>query len=228
MNINLRDEDRKWCLRRLPKVVIATMEKAGPSLVVAGGFIRSCIANEPVNDIDLFSTSVDAAKAWASVIAGGEYKVHETENAFTIRMKMPVQIIHRWVFDEPEKVIPSFDFTIARSAIWHQASSWMGLCDERFYCDLAAKRLVYCSPVRNEDAGGSLLRVLKFYQRGYRIPLDSMGAVIARLMKGVDLEQINIHNEDDVAKIVTGLLHEVDPNIDPEHNSHLSPLNSDD
>ena len=47
---------------------------------------------------------------------------------------------------------------------------YVGLCNIRFYPDLAARRLVYTSPLRNEDAGGSILRVLKFYQRGYRIP----------------------------------------------------------
>jgi hypothetical protein len=72
-------------------------------------------------------------------------------------------------------------------------------------------------------AGGSILRVLKFYQRGYRIPLDSLGAVIARLMKPVDFDKIigRTDQEDQLAKVLTGLLREVDPNVDPTHEAHL-------
>ncbi len=77
-----------------------------------------------------------------------------------------------------------------------------------------------------EDAGGSLLRVLKFYQRGYRIPLDSMGAVLARLCKAVDWDLVKGQGtatswEEQAAKVLTGLLREVDPNIDPDHIAHL-------
>jgi hypothetical protein len=54
--------------------------------------------------------------------------------------------------------------------------------------------------------------VLKFYQNGYRIPLTSLGAVIARLMKGVDFNQVDVKNEARVADVVSGLLFEVDPN----------------
>ena len=36
---------------------------------------------------------------------------------------------------------------------------------DEFYPDLAARRLVYTAPVRDEEAGGSLLRVRKFIER---------------------------------------------------------------
>jgi hypothetical protein len=96
--------------------------------------------------------------------------------------------------------------------------------------------LVYLQPIRNEDAGGSMLRVLKFYQRGYRIPIDSLGQVISRLMTGVDISRIHteqkkfdkdseipglVFDEQQLSKVVTGLLREVDPLIDPAHVSHL-------
>src|SRR5205823_1616619 len=88
-------------------------------------------------------------------------------------------------------------------------------------------RLVYRRPKRNEDAGGSMLRVLKYYAKGYRIPLDSMGAVIARMMMGVEWDKIR-NSEDQLAEIVTGLLREVDPSIDPSHVAHLPAENSKD
>jgi hypothetical protein len=65
-----------------------------------------------------------------------------------------------------------------------------------------------------------MLRVLKFYQRGYRIPLDSLAMVIGRLMSGVN-KSVRCGDENDIAGAVTGLLIEVDPQIDPNHTSHL-------
>jgi hypothetical protein len=141
--------------------------------------------------------------------------------------------VHRWTFSDALDVVPSFDFTIARAVFFWSGplQRWCGFCDPNFYCDLAAKRLVYCSPVRNEDAGGSMLRVLKFYQRGYRIPLDSLGAVIARMCQGVNAEagwtlDDTFRDEEQLGLKLTDLLREVDPAIDPEHIAHL-PSNKD-
>ena len=129
-------------------------------------------------------------------------------------------------------MIQSFDYTVAKAAVWCSGYStlpgrnieWKSICHDEFYADLAAKRLIYTSPQRNEDAGGSLLRMLKFYQRGYRIPLDSLAAVVARLVMGVDMDHLHAISSDKelaIGKILTGLLHEVDPLQDPEHLYHL-------
>jgi hypothetical protein len=116
-------------------------------------------------------------------------------------------------------LITSFDFTIASAAIWFHDKKWQSMCHERFYGDLSAKRLVYMSPVREEEAGGSMLRILKFYQRGYRIPLDSLAKVMTRVFKAV--ERPDALTEEKLAWVVHGLLREVDPLIDPNHQSHL-------
>lgn len=224
----LLPEDRKYCLRRLPRCVLDAMKSEGSKLVLAGGFIRSCLANEHINDVDLFTTSAEEADRIIKIIAD-KAPIHKSQNAVSCRRnRMQIQIVHRWVFATPQEVVKSFDFTIARAAIYHDANTktWHSVCDDRYYKDLATKKLVYMKPDRNEDAGGSMLRVLKFYQRGYRIPLDSMGDVIARLMRSVDMDRIR--TEEGIAKVVTGLLREVDPNIDPEHDAHLSPINVED
>lgn len=96
---------------------------------------------------------------------------------------------------------------------------------DTFYQDLAAKRLVYTSrtPLRDGEAGGSLLRVLKYYRRGYTIPITDLGLVVARLVKGIDLSRYEdpmvslFGNEEKLAMVFRGLLREVDPLIDPDH-----------
>lgn len=223
MSAELYREDLSWAIRRLPKALVALMKERPNQLVVAGGFIRSVIANEKIQDVDVFSPNKDCACACAVALAGDNTKIIETDNAYTVPARpFSTQFIHRWVFEKPLDVVPSFDFTIAGAAFWWNGEVWESFCNDRFYADLASKRLVYCAPKRNEDAGGSLLRVLKFYQRGYRIPLDSMGAVIARLMTGVRLDEVG--TEEQMAKVVTGLLREVDPNVDPTHEAHLPSL----
>jgi len=214
--------DLSWAVRRLPGDVRDLLKKHGPKVFLAGGYLRATVSGEKISDLDLFSPSKDYAEACAIELAGSD-KPYETPNAFTVKTRRAiVQFIHRWPFDEPTACMESFDFTIAKAAIWWSGERWESCCDARFYADLAAKRLVYCSPQRNEDAGGSMLRVLKFYQRGYRIPLDSLGAVIARLVSGLEVSRLTT-DQAGTAMAVTGLLREVDPLIDPDHISHLPP-----
>lgn len=198
--------------------------------MVAGGFVRSCIAGEKVADIDLFVSTPERAEALANefqTIRGRPGKPYRSPNAYTVRGKPPVQIIHRWTFGTATDLLLSFDFTIARAVIWHEGKGgeFRGFCDQRFYPDLAAKRLRYCNPVREEEAGGSMLRVLKFYQRGYRIPLDSLGAVMTRMVTRLDIDQMTRKGQwthDDITRLLTAFLVEVDPNTIPgSESAHL-------
>lgn len=226
--IKLLADDVIWILRRLPKQLLVYMEKAQPGRVfLAGGFIRAAIANEEISDIDLFTPNKETARSGASAMAsqfgrpGSPAKIQETQYAYTVMVKpYPIQFIHRWSYATPELCILDFDFTIAQAAVWFNpaVSGWDSCASDRFYADLAAKRLSYLSPDRQEDPGGSFLRLLKFYQRGYRVPLDSAGAIIARLVGGVDMDQIRsgaiatkVSKETRLGQVLTGLLREVDP-----------------
>jgi hypothetical protein len=105
-------------------MLLAACKKYGASFMVAGGYVRACVAHEDINDIDCFASSKAQAKEIACFIAdvqpdGPAFKkeIHETPNAYTITsFKHPIQIIHRWTFDNPVSAIESFDFTISRSA----------------------------------------------------------------------------------------------------------------
>lgn len=235
----LSDHDLLLAVRKLPMALREMLKREGASLMVGGGYLRATITGEEVSDIDVFASTPEQAKRCATALAEGTKKrLYESPNAFTVHLRpKPVQFVHRWTFDTPQEAIKSFDFTIARAAIWYahtgemhdnaagtvtQLGVWRSACDDDYYQDLAAKRLVYCSPVRIEEAGGSLLRVLKFYKRGYTITVDSLAAVVARLNSGV--RDIGVLMEHEQAQIITGLLREVDPLVDPDHISHLSSL----
>jgi hypothetical protein len=126
---------------------------------------------------------------------------------------LTVQFIHRWTYATPEALLESFDFTIACAAFWFdkKLSLWKSLCDDSFYEDLAAKRLVYTSPDRHEEAGGSLLRAFKFANRGFRLPIPSLAAVLARATKGLG----GAITEQELTTQIQERLREVDPLSDP-------------
>lgn len=222
MSTVLHPQDLAWILARLNAKVKAELKASCGNVFLAGGFIRSMITKEPVADVDLIASSKEAAQALALRFSiGCNLPVHQTPNAFTLRGYDPaVQIIHRWTFDNPQSAIDSFDFTIAKAAIWFDGDYWRSVCHPDYYADVAAKRLVYTNPIRDEEPGGSMLRVLKFYQRGYRIPLDSLAQVIDRLVSTVNFDNTGGLSS---AEVICGLLREVDPAIDPAHTAHLPP-----
>jgi len=216
--MKLDQYDLQQALRRLPVELKKLMESDEweNQIFVGGGYLRAVVAGETVNDIDVFVNSKKEAELLAMKL-GKPGDVATTDNAFTVKRShgVPIQIIHRWVFKMAEDVARSFDFTVCCAVISHNnADGWDSYCDDRFYTDLASKRLVYRCPERNEDAGGSMIRVLKYYQKGYRIPLSSLACVIARLMRDVDLLRIEggLKNKREIAHIIRGLLIEVDPN----------------
>jgi hypothetical protein len=243
--------DLQFALLRTPKPLLELMKRpewAG-KIFVGGGFLRSIVAGDPINDIDVFVGSNRDAETLGILLADEyECKLWRTDNALTVTGAKPaIQIIHRWTFKTGFEAADSFDFTCCCAMFWWGTKEiteggevgWQSYCDERFYCDVAGKRLIYRNPARNEDAGGSMLRVLKYYQKGYRIPLDSLADVITRLVQGVDfgklMPDMNSQAEMNLAaksaperfsNIICGLLREVDPAVDPNHVAHLPAENT--
>ncbi len=222
----LTKTDLHFVVTRIPRDVRSLMRKY-PDLVLAGGFIRATIAREKVSDLDLFGPNKDYLDRAAKELAlSRKGRVYESKNAITVLAppRMPVQFITRWMYDNPADVVESFDYTICQAAVKLIGTGliideqvqyeWRGFCSPLFYPDLACKRLTYTAPDRNEDAGGSMLRMRKYIQRGYIIQADSMSRVIARLIKGVKWERPE-HWKDEAysSKVICGLLREVDPLI---------------
>jgi hypothetical protein len=212
--------DAEHVIRRLPKDVREAMKKHG--LILAGGFIRSIVAGEEVKDIDLFGqlTALQAA-AHEIATARGVGKPHYTKNAITIvaAPRAPLQFITRWTYSPDaagvNALLHELDFTVCQAAIWwdnRTGGHWRTMCSEAFYEDLAARRLVYTNPQREEEAGGSMMRVRKFLARGYNIQSVSLGAVMARVFSRVEKSDLTKHGDErGISRVVTGLLQEVDP-----------------
>lgn len=211
-------EDLRLVVSRLPSDVVAEIKAKG--LILGGGFIRETIAGNAPKDIDLFSRTVEIAQDSARHITHTrldhcDCRIHTTDNAITVvtHGRMPIQYITKWLYTNPEDVLGSFDFTVCMAVIWFSQSdnTWKSSCHSNFYSDLAARRLVYTYPVREEAAGGSMMRVRKFLSRGYSIQAPSLAGVIARVCGAI--RDFDEKSEQDRAFVIKGLLCEVDPLI---------------
>jgi hypothetical protein len=221
--------DLTFITYKLPKDILALL-RANENLFLAGGFIRSTIAGTKVSDIDLFGSSIEQLGFIADGLAQSRAGIrHNSHNAITILAppRMPVQFITRWLFTDPIALINSFDFTACQAVVWYDRMRGVydSECSDAFYPDLAARRLVYTFPKRDEEVGGSMMRVFKFIRQGWNIQATSVAGVCARLLQAVDQRAIdaavkheaNVHEtlkqteERVVAMVITGLLRQVDP-----------------
>ena len=120
-------QDLSWCLRRSPRAVLMVLKKWPGQVFVGGGFVRSCVGNEKVSDIDLFVPHAKMAREVAVFIQSKvEGKLHETDNALTVHggsLPFSVQVIHRWVYATSDELMQSFDFTVAMAGFWWDAAN---------------------------------------------------------------------------------------------------------
>lgn len=216
MENRLSESDLELVVRRLPKDVRQLLLDNPGKLSVGGGFIRAVIANEDVSDIDFFGPDYDFLNGCAKVIEDKRDKAHtrvlRTKNAITLATenRLPLQFITRWKYDHPAEVAKEFDFTVCQAVVFVDPATrfFTSIIGDTFYQDLAAKRLVYTAPIRDEEAGGSMMRVIKYVKRGYRIQAGSLGAVIARVVEKYDpacTERVSM------AQFAVARMQEVDP-----------------
>lgn len=209
----LRKDDLHLIVRRLPKDVQDSLREWSGRLFIGGGFIRAVIGNEEVNDIDFFGPSPDGLKQVCDGFRrqkNREDAQHlSTKNALTLAQpgKTTLQFIHRWRYDRPEDLLKSFDFSVCQAVVWYSEGRFRGLVGDDFYPDLAAKRLRYMRPVREEEAGGSMLRVIKYVKRGYRIQMEDLAAVMSRVVAQYDFARGRI----DIDHFIRARMQEVDP-----------------
>jgi hypothetical protein len=221
--MKLSNSDLNFVLSRCPRDIIKLLRDNAGTLFIAGGFIRATIAGEKVSDVDLFGVSKDDLLRIAKDLTlERKGRFFSTDNAITVLSppRFPVQFITRWLFSKAAQLVASFDFTVCQAVIWAEQLDgdpvtgkkryrFHSLISDAFYPDLAARRLVYTYPLRDEDVGGSLLRVIKFVKKGYNVQAPTLAGVIARVMNKIDFNKAD--SERQRAMVVTGLLREVDP-----------------
>ncbi|WP_190305720.1 hypothetical protein [Roseicitreum antarcticum] len=200
------------------------LSKFHGTLFLGGGFVRAVVAGEQPSDVDLFGPSKELLTKIAEELQasrGGKQfcRLHHTRNAITVISigRITVQFITRWEFADAKALVSSFDFSVCQAVIFRDGgtkkSPWSSVTGPRFYIDLAARRIHYTHPVREEEAGGSLMRALKYQRRGYVMQIESLAGVVSRLVAKLDPSKVDTKDEGAVTRIMLGLLQEVDPSI---------------
>lgn len=189
-------------MARLPLEVARLLMNANGGLVLAGGCIRDVLDNKEPKDIDLFACNKISAEYAHTHLRKRAFKESVvTKNAFTVFGATPLdpcmQIIFSQPFQAPYEVMETFDFEVCKASIWYdaiQTYNWASRISPRFREDLRDHRLTYC-PKKPIDGGDSLLRVLKFYSRGYEINYLSLAQIMLSTIEGAGLG-VDAHPDD--------------------------------
>lgn len=187
----MEDIDIKQVIYSLPEAIVILMRKYAGISVLAGGYIRATVANEEVNDIDIFVPTNEIGERFASELYNKTY--YMDANHIQVYVDgIEVQIIWRYPYKKVNEILEQFDYTVAKAAIWFdegidkEVPDFKGICHQRFYKDLARKLLVYdCN--REVERVQSIPRLLKYTKYGYSIEPSSLSAVIAKTCLSLDL-----------------------------------------
>lgn len=167
---NLELDDVLWSASRLPEVLAVALQQMKEVAFVGGGHVRGCIAREEPSDVDVFTQSAAGTAELQGLLGKSLDKPFQTEFALTFSgSHRPIQLITKWHFTNLDDLLDHFDFTVSRAGISWGGKGWWGRCDHRFYRDLASRRLrLATSPGREAlEAGGTLLRLVKYARKGY-------------------------------------------------------------
>lgn len=175
---------------KIPFAIKDVMRAHPKKVVLAGGFIRSVIADEKISDIDLFVPNQDLAHEVAKEIGAASIPCFSSWALRSHCLSLPTkpwttQISWRRPFEAPEEVAAAFDFTICMAGMWKTGTDyncgWESWVHDYFYPDLKSRVLRYMDPDREEVGGEAFLRVLKFVSRGYKISIEELSTIVDRL-----------------------------------------------
>jgi hypothetical protein len=148
-------------------------ELANMQLMLAGGAIVSIMTGQTVNDLDFYlkdaemeSKAVEYFQRWFPE------QPFFSPNAITFKRKSQrsnkvwtVQLIKRFK-GTPEEIFSTFDFTITQAL--YDFSNAEFVFGERFFQDLAQRRLVYLGGSRYPIC--AMYRTKKYQDRGFKLP----------------------------------------------------------
>lgn len=186
-------EDLRKVVFALPEEIQKMMRKHPGQVVVAGGFIRALVANEDINDIDVFIDTETNCKKWADD-EDLDYESREKHLYLEGEEGEPeIQIIWRYPFKQPVEIPDSFDYTVCKAAVWfsngdkNRPPGFVGTCHKNFYRDIARRMLVY-ETNRDTERLESIPRLIKYIAYGYAIEPKSLAEVVSRTVVNLKLD----------------------------------------
>jgi hypothetical protein len=163
---------------------------------IAGGAITSVFTGQPIRDVDFYLKSKEAfIEAVAQAYDESFWCLAATDRAVTFaRGSDIIQLMHFDFFPTAEAVFDAFDFTVCMGA--YDLDTKEFIFHEEFMKHAAQRHLSFHSGTRYPY--GSLLRVLKYQQRDYKISRSDL------LRIGLSLQKVKIESWDDLAAAIGG------------------------
>lgn len=163
---------------------------------IAGGALTSAFTGQPINDVDFYFKSKEAfMEAVAHAYSDGLWCVAATDRAVTFISNTDViQLMHFDFFETAEAIFDAFDYTVCMAAYDMDKKEF--IFSENFMKHAAQRHLSFHSGTRYPY--GSLLRVLKYQDRGYKINKADL------LRIGLACSTVPIESWDDLAAAIGG------------------------
>lgn len=195
LSIPIHNDLVKNIVAKLPEDVKRLLEHFGSGLTVAGGFCRDAFIGEEPKDVDIFAVSPEIlaeALLWFKTEAKDYQLERQKTNSVNFVSNFddeqacfkdvaPVQFINRVFFPMHGELIRSFDWSICQIAVYYiLEDGWKGICTQEFGKDIQSETLHYTAPDRDEDPGASVLRMMRFTQRGWKPTEESIARCLGR------------------------------------------------
>lgn len=163
---------------------------------IAGGALTSVFTGQSINDVDIyFKSKKDFIEAVGQAYDENMWCVAASDRAITfVNRDSVVQLMHFDFFESAEEIFDAFDFTVSMGA--YDIDKDKFVFHEDFLKHASQRYLKFHSGTRYPY--GSLLRVLKYQQRGYTIGKGDL------LRIGLSLQKVELNSWDDLAKAIGG------------------------
>lgn len=163
---------------------------------IAGGALTSAFTNTPINDVDMYFKSEELFKqAIEHAYDDALWCVAATDRAVTfVHDDNIIQLMHFDFFETPAAVFDAFDYTVCMAAYDLDAKEFV--FHEDFMKHAAQRKLSFHSGTRYPY--NSLLRVLKYQQRGYTINKADL------LRIGLSCQRVPVNSWEDLADAIGG------------------------
>lgn len=182
----------------LKQIKQASSHFAPKGAFIAGGSLTSVFTGHTINDVDFyFKTKEDFAEAVALAYEESFWCVSATDRAVTFVNNdndNVIQLMHFDFFETAEAIFDAFDYTVCMAA--YDLDKQEFVFHEDFWKHASQRFLRFHSGTRYPY--GSLMRVLKYQDRGYKIGKSDL------LRIGLSLQNVPLNSWDDLAAAIGG------------------------
>lgn len=180
----------------LAKITVAANQFFPKGGFVAGGALTSAFTNGSINDVDIyFKTKEDFIEAVACAYDEQLWCVAHSDRAITFAHRDGVvQLMHFDFFATAEAIFDAFDYTVCMAA--YDIDKEEFVFHEDFLKHNSQRYLKFHNGTRYPF--GSLMRVLKYQQRGYTIGKSDL------LRIGLKCSEVEINSWEDLAAAIGG------------------------